>query len=55
MGHKGKNSSGHLFHHFKNRAAGKGTTFREKEKFAFRHVKVSHQLIPEAARYLENS
>lgn len=47
-----KHHSGYLFYDFKNKEAGKGTSFGENEKFAFRYVKVSHELIPEAARYL---
>lgn len=47
-----KNDSGDLFYDFKNRTAGKGTSFGEKENFAFRHVKVSPGLIPGAAGYL---
>lgn len=43
-GTRRKNDSGALCHDFKNRAAGKGACFREKEKFAFRQVRVSHGL-----------
>lgn len=48
-----KNDSGNLFYDFKNKAAGKGTSFGEKEQFAFRHIKVIHELIPGAAGYLD--
>lgn len=48
-GTRRKNDSGALLYDFKNRAAGEGASFKEKGKSGFRHVKVSHGLIPGVA------